>query len=236
MGSLPLLGIHSHLPSTLASAKPDWLQLIFSESLCVLLALTPLLWGTRLCAGLLRGLCWLPLSIVFVSHNFGVSYSLPSQVHEPLEGTGCVFLWGAQHRTCDYECLLSECSNPIWLTQNVWKCDIKPPFTWKSEVVMKCVVLVSRRVPGVHFVVSPWWMTRRFILRMVYINLCLLPRKGPLTWGTESMSYLLILLINERDGTGREEGGGFRMGNTCIPVADSCWYMTKPIQYCKVKK
>ena len=24
--------------------------------------------------------------------------------------------------------------------------------------------------------------------------------------------------------------------NTCIPVADSCWYMAKPIQYCKVKK
>ena len=34
---------------------------------------------------------------------------------------------------------------------------------------------------------------------------------------------------------GREEGGGFRMGNTCIPVADSFWYMAKPIQYCKVK-
>ena len=31
-------------------------------------------------------------------------------------------------------------------------------------------------------------------------------------------------------------GGGFRMGNTCIPVADSCWYMAKPIQHCKVKK
>ena len=26
----------------------------------------------------------------------------------------------------------------------------------------------------------------------------------------------------QRDGTGREEGGGFRMGNICIPVADSC--------------
>ena len=24
-----------------------------------------------------------------------------------------------------------------------------------------------------------------------------------------------------KDGMGREEGGGFRMGNTCIPVADS---------------
>ena len=30
------------------------------------------------------------------------------------------------------------------------------------------------------------------------------------------------------------EGGGFRMGNTCIPVADSCRCMAKPIQYCKV--
>ena len=35
---------------------------------------------------------------------------------------------------------------------------------------------------------------------------------------------------------GREEGGGFRMGNTGIPVADSFRYMAKPIQYCKVKK
>ena len=25
----------------------------------------------------------------------------------------------------------------------------------------------------------------------------------------------------QRDGVGREEGGGFRMGNKCIPVADS---------------
>jgi len=24
----------------------------------------------------------------------------------------------------------------------------------------------------------------------------------------------------QRDGMGREEGGGFRMGNTCIPVVD----------------
>ena len=30
------------------------------------------------------------------------------------------------------------------------------------------------------------------------------------------------------------QGGGFRMGNTCIPVVDSCWCMAKPIQYCKV--
>ena len=32
---------------------------------------------------------------------------------------------------------------------------------------------------------------------------------------------------------GRWEGG-FRMGNTCAPLADSCWCMAKPIQYCKI--
>ena len=25
--------------------------------------------------------------------------------------------------------------------------------------------------------------------------------------------------MTQRDGMGKEEGGGFRMGNTCIPVA-----------------
>ena len=34
---------------------------------------------------------------------------------------------------------------------------------------------------------------------------------------------------------GREEGGGFRMGNTCIPVADSFRYLAKLIQFVKFK-
>ena len=28
--------------------------------------------------------------------------------------------------------------------------------------------------------------------------------------------------MTQRDGTGREVGGGFRMGNTCTPMVDSC--------------
>jgi len=35
-------------------------------------------------------------------------------------------------------------------------------------------------------------------------------------------------------GEGEGEGGGFRMGNTCIPVADSFRYLAKLIQYFKV--
>jgi len=51
-----------------------------------------------------------------------------------------------------------------------------------------------------------------------------------LDWG--SVSHMITYMF--RDGMGREVGGGFRMGNTCTPMADSCPCMTKPLQYCKV--
>ena len=35
--------------------------------------------------------------------------------------------------------------------------------------------------------------------------------------------------MTQRDGMGREVGGGFRMGNTCKPMADSCQCMAKTI-------
>ena len=44
----------------------------------------------------------------------------------------------------------------------------------------------------------------------------------------------LVPGMAQRNGMGREVGGGFRMGNTCTPMADSCQCMAKPIQYCKV--
>ena len=42
-------------------------------------------------------------------------------------------------------------------------------------------------------------------------------------------------VMTQRDGIVREVGGGFRMGNTCSPVVDSCQCMAKPIQYCNNK-
>ena len=41
--------------------------------------------------------------------------------------------------------------------------------------------------------------------------------------------------MTQRDGMGRQVGGGFRIGNSCTPMADSCQCMAKAIQYCKVK-
>ena len=37
-----------------------------------------------------------------------------------------------------------------------------------------------------------------------------------------------------RDGMGREVGEGFRMGDTCTPVAICVDVWGKPLQYCKV--
>jgi len=33
--------------------------------------------------------------------------------------------------------------------------------------------------------------------------------------------------MTQRDGMGREVGGGFRMGNTSKPMADSCQFMAE---------
>ena len=46
----------------------------------------------------------------------------------------------------------------------------------------------------------------------------------------------LVQGMIQRDDMGWEVGGGFRIGNSCTPVVDSCQCMAKPIQYCKVKK
>ena len=54
---------------------------------------------------------------------------------------------------------------------------------------MQCVVLVLGRLLSVHYAnVSMMW-------GMVYLNLCLLLRKGPLTQGIEFISCMLMLLI-----------------------------------------
>ena len=39
--------------------------------------------------------------------------------------------------------------------------------------------------------------------------------------GAGALGRPRVGMDDTRDGMGREEGGGFRMGNTCIPVADS---------------
>ena len=52
------------------------------------------------------------------------------------------------------------------------------------------------------------------------------------------MKYECLGLVHWDDPEGcygGEDGGGFRMGNTCIPVVDSCWYMANQYNIVKLK-
>ena len=40
--------------------------------------------------------------------------------------------------------------------------------------------------------------------------------------------------MTPRDGMGGEVGEGFKMGNICTPMSDSCECWQKTAQYCKV--
>ena len=53
-------------------------------------------------------------------------------------------------------------------------------------------------------------------------------------WMHEASARAWCTGKTQRDGMGREAGGGIRMGNTCKSMADSCQCMAKPLQYCKV--
>ena len=76
--------------------------------------------------------------------------------------------------------------------------------------------------------------------RMIWengIETCILPGKkriASLCSIQDAWGWCMGMI--QRDGMGTEVGEGFRIGNSCTPMADSCQCMAKPIQYCKVKK
>ena len=49
-----------------------------------------------------------------------------------------------------------------------------------------------------------------------------------LGWMHETSAQGWCTRMTQRDWMGREVGGGFRMGNTCKSMADSCQCMAKP--------
>ena len=69
------------------------------------------------------------------------------------------------------------------------------------------------------------------------IERCILSRVKQITspgWMHETSACTWCTGKTQRDQVEREVGGGFRMGNTCTPMADSCQCMEKQLQYCKV--
>ena len=69
------------------------------------------------------------------------------------------------------------------------------------------------------------------------IEICIISYKKriPSPDSMQDTGCLGLVHWDDPEGWYREGGGeGFRMGNMCTPVADSCCCMAKPIRYCKV--
>ena len=70
------------------------------------------------------------------------------------------------------------------------------------------------------------------------IETCILSRKKRIASLGSIQDTRCLGLVHWDDpegGDGEGGGRGFRMGNMCTAMADSCQCMAKPIQYCKVK-
>ena len=69
-------------------------------------------------------------------------------------------------------------------------------------------------------------MTRKRVLKQSLVSQ---PSQGtnPPVWMHETSARGWCTGMTQRDGKGREVGGGFRMGNTCKSMADSCQCMAK---------
>ena len=62
------------------------------------------------------------------------------------------------------------------------------------------------------------------------IETCILSRVKQIAspgWMHEASAQGWCTAKTQRDGMGREVGGGFRLGNTCKSMADSCQRMAK---------
>ena len=65
---------------------------------------------------------------------------------------------------------------------------------------------------------------------IIYVETCILSSVKQIAspgWMHETSARAWCTGKNQRDGMGREVGGGFRMGNTCKSMADSCQCMAK---------
>ena len=125
---------------------------------------------------------------------------------------------------CWWECKLKQ---PLW--KMVWrflkKLGIKPPYD--PEIRLLGIPQGNQNWKIIKKTPQHWTCIPLFTPALFTIARTRKQPRCPLTdgWCSET---------TQRDGMGREDGGGFRMGNTCMPVVDSFRCLAKPIQYCKV--
>ena len=120
---------------------------------------------------------------------------------------------------------------PIW-NQSVVPCPVLTVASWPTYRFLKRQVRWTGILSSLRIFHSLVGWFGRMSLKHVYYHM----------WNESPVQVQCMIQdargwctgMTQRDGTGREEGRGFRMGNMCTLVVDSCQCMAKPIQYCKV--
>ena len=67
-----------------------------------------------------------------------------------------------------------------------------------------------------------WWLSLSFESASCKPMDCSLPAYLSMGFSGKNTGVGWCTGITQRDGMGREVGGGFRSGNLCTPVVDSC--------------
>ena len=146
-------------------------------------------------------------------------------------------------KTSVYICRHKPCptasSGPVWPSRDSWRRGAVVE-QWGQERGLEVVF----DVPPLSFLDSPSSLERGSILYRTTAtqrrwNCSLQFQGGKEVWlcnPQPKADGFLSVKTEDQENRLVSVGGGFRIGNTCTPVADSCWCMAKPIQYCKVKK
>ena len=109
--------------------------------------------------------------------------------------------------------------SPMWYLKSSWDC-------WSVLYSQINRMLVNHTCIYIRTHTSYWLLTIYF-QRKTHTYVC--------PGSMQDTGSLGLVHWDDPEGWYGEVGGGFRMGNMCTPVADACWYMANPIQYCKVK-
>ena len=116
-----------------------------------------------------------------------------------------------------------DCSLPGFSVHRIFQAKVLEwgAIAFSDQVHRYLKLYISSNFNIDHYRESYFCFRTCFVLYVIKTALAAFFWKKFLSYLFPYFAFNLPVSLYLRDGMGREEGGGFRMGNTCIPVADS---------------
>ena len=166
-----------------------------------------------------------PSPVVWRQVTLPGEYSLASEGKRPLLVDWCYSQYYGQDRKGSTEmCFVSDANSSDWYLHALrfmWHC------VWKH--------LTYRRHLSIWRISRQIWLSQKLFQEMKNLVItnetCILSSMKQIAsrgWMHETSAQGWCTGKTQREGMGREVGGGIRMGNTCKSMADSCQWVAKP--------